>query len=140
MKKKYSIGTSIILIIVMLLVIYIHKTYFPQKNASYSISTTREGARSINMANSWQYKFDYLNGCVQGSFIANSDHTKLIYSSNIEEGTIVYQLCEGSDSHFVILPVSNAIDSLTGVFEKGKKYEIRAIATNAKGSFDFRMK
>jgi hypothetical protein len=139
MKYKLSTVPAIITILVVLFVIYIHKTNFPEKHSNYSISTTREGAISVNMANRWQYKFDYLNGCVQGSFIAKNDHAKLIYSSNIEEGTIIYHLYEGSDSHFVTLPVSSSVDSLTGVFEKGERYEIRAIASKAKGSFDFMM-
>lgn len=93
----------------------------------------------MNIANRWHYKFQYLHGSVQGTFIANNDHTKLIYSSNIEEGTVVYHLYEGSDTHFVTLPIDNSVDSLTGIFKNGEKYEIRAIATNAKGAFDFRM-
>jgi len=139
MKKKYSIVPSIALIIVLLFVIYIHKTYFPGKHSSYSNFTTRLGATSSNFSNTWHYEFQYLDGSVQGFFTAKNDHSKLIYSSNIEEGTIAYHLYEGSDNHFVNLPVGNSFDSLTGVFEKGRNYEIRAIASKAKGSFDFKM-
>jgi len=138
MKYKPSNTQSIIVLLMIFFAIFILKTQFPEKYGFLKF-TTRLGANTYNTSNRWHYKFHYLDGSVQGSFIAKNDHAKLIYSSNIEEGTIVYQLYEGSDSHFVTLPVSNSIDSLTGVFEKGEKYEIRAIATNAKGYFDFVM-
>jgi hypothetical protein len=138
MKYKPSNMQSLIVLLVILFVLIIHKTQSPEKY-SQSKFTTGLGAFSTNASNKWHYEFMYLNGTVQGSFTARNDHAKLFYSSNIEEGTIIYQLYEGSDTHFVTLPVSNSIDSLTGVFEKGERYEIRAIATNAKGQFDFWM-
>lgn len=138
MKYKPSITQSIVVLIIVFSAIFILKTRFPEKY-SHSKFTTRLGSFTINASNKWHYEFQYLNGSVEGTFFAKNDHAKLFYSSNIEEGTIVYQLYEGSDSHFITLPVSNSIDSLTGVFEKGERYEIRAIATNAKGYFDFVM-
>ena len=119
--------------------IFILKTHFPEKYSSYLKFTTSQGATSRNFSNRWQYKFHYLDGSVQGWFTAKNDHAKLIYSSNIENGTIVYRLYRRSDSLIYTLPVTNTIDTLLGVFEKGEKYEIRATATNAKGNFDFRM-
>ncbi len=138
MKYKPSNTQSIVLLLIVFSVIFILKTQSPEKYSNLKF-TTRLGATSYNLLNKWHYKFNYLDGSVQGSFTAKNDHAKLLYSSNIEEGTIVFHLYEGSDSHFITLPVSNSIDSLTGVFEKGERYEIRAIATNAKGDFDFIM-
>ena len=138
MKYKPSTIQSIVALLMIFFVIIILKIQSPEKYSNLKF-TTRLGATSYNSSNRWHYKFHYMDGSVQGSFTAKSDHAKLIYSSNIEEGSIVFQLYEGSDSHFVTLPVSNSIDSLSGVFEKGEKYEIRAIATKAKGNFDFRM-
>ena len=138
MKYKPSNTQSIVVLLIVISVIFILKTQSPEKYSNLKF-TTRLGATSYNLLNKWHYKFHYLDGSVQGSFFAKNDHAKLLYSSNIEEGTIIFHLYEGSDTHFITLQVSNSIDSLTGVFEKGERYEIRAIATNAKGSFDFTM-
>jgi hypothetical protein len=68
-------------------VIFIFKTHSPEKYSNLKF-TTRLGAITYNASNKWHYEFRYLNGCVQGSFTAKNDHAKLLYSSNIEEGTI----------------------------------------------------
>ena len=138
MKYKSSITQSIIVLIVLFFVFFMLKTQCPERFGSLK-PTSRLGASSYNISNGWHYKFQYMDGTVQGYFTAKSDHAKLIYSSNIEEGTIIYQLGKSSDTHFVTLPVSNSVDSVAGVFEKGEQYEIRAIASQAKGQFDFRM-
>ena len=138
MKYKPSGMQSILVLLVVCFVFFMLKTQFPGK-FGYLKPTVRLGASSYNISNRWHYEFLYLDGSVQGSFTAKSDHAILFYSSDIENGTIVYQLSSRSDNHFVTLPVSNSIDSITGVFEKGENYQIRAIATKAKGQFDFVM-
>lgn len=138
MKYKTSSVQSIVVLLVLFFVFFILKTQFPEKFSSLKF-TSGMGVSSFNISNRWHYQFQYFDGSVNGSFTANSDHAKLIYSSMIEDGTIIYQLSSIGDSHFVTLPVSNTIDTLTGVFEKGEKYEIRATGTKAKGQFDFRM-
>lgn len=138
MKYKPSNLQSIIVLLMVFFVIFILKTQSPEKY-SYLKFTTRLGVYTYNTSNRWHYKFHYLDGSVQGWFTAKNDNAKLIYSSNIENGTIVYKLYDRSHNHIFTFPVGNTIDSLMGVFEKGEKYEIRAIATNAKGYFDFTM-
>lgn len=80
-----------------------------------------------------------MNGSTQGWFTAKNDSTKLIYSSNIKEETVVSQLYNREHSLIASLPKRNNIDTLWGVFEKGEKYKIHAIAKKAKGNFDFKM-
>jgi hypothetical protein len=139
MKYKLSTVPSIIVLLIVFSVMLILKTQFPEKYPNLLKFNTGLGVTSRNFSNRWQYKFHYLDGTVQGWFTAENDHAKLIYSSNIEKGTIVYRLFGRSDSLIFTLPVSNTADTLMGVFEKGDKYEIRATAKNAKGDFDFRM-
>lgn len=111
----------------------------PEKYSKYFNFTTHIGTTTYNISNCWIYKFHYLNGGVQGQFSAETDNAKLIYSSNIERGTITFQLYNNADSLIATFPASNVVDTLMGIFEKGEKYEIRATATDAKGRFDFRM-
>ncbi len=138
MKVKASNTQSLIVLSIILLVIIILKIHSPEKY-SFLKFTTGQGATSLNFSNRWQYKFHYLDGCVTGAFTAKNDHSKIIYSSNIEEGTIVYNLYDRSNNLIYTFPVDNTIDSLKGVFEKGERYEVRATAKNAKGNFDFTM-
>jgi hypothetical protein len=139
MKYKLSTVPSIIVLLIIFSVMLILKTQFPEKYPNSLKFTTSLGATSRNFSNRWQYKFHYLDGSVQGWFTAENDHAKLIFSSNVEDGTIVYKLYGRSNSLIFTFPDSNTADTLKGIFEKGEKYEIRATATNAKGEFDFRM-
>jgi hypothetical protein len=93
---------------------------------------------SNNISNQWNCKFYYLNGVIQGRFTANED-TLLIYSSNLKKGSIVFQLFNSKDSLLVAFPANNTTDTIRGVFGKGEKYQVHAIATKAKGRFDFKM-
>jgi len=93
---------------------------------------------SYNISNQWNCNFYYLNGEVQGRFTATED-AHLIYSSNFEKGSIVFQLFNSKDSLLVTLPAYITTDTIRGVFEKGERYKINAIATKAKGSFNFKM-
>ena len=101
--------------------------------------STGIGISSDNFSNQWVYKFRYLNGEVQGKFTAESDNAQLIYSSNLEKGTIDFQLYNSKDSLLLTIPANNTTNAIKGVFKKGEQYKVKATATEAKGSFDFIM-
>lgn len=125
--------------IIIFFLVFIFKTQLPEKYSKYLSFTTRVGAETYNISNKWHYKFHYLDGKVQGRFTAENDNVKLIYSGNIESGSIVFQLYNHEDSLIATFPASSTSDTLMGIFEKGEKFKIRATATNAKGRFDFKM-
>ena len=101
--------------------------------------STGIGISSDNFSNQWVYKFRYLNGEVQGKFTAESDNAQLIYSSNLEKGTIDFQLYNSKDSLLRTFSAKNTPDVIKGIFIKGEQYRVKAIVTKAKGSFDFKM-
>ncbi|MGV8096407.1 MAG: hypothetical protein AB2L24_31510 [Mangrovibacterium sp.] len=139
MKYKLSNKPLILGIIMIFFLVFIFKTQFPEKYSKYLSFTIRVGVKTYNISNKWHYKFHYLDGKVQGRFTAKNDNAKLIYSSNVENGSIIFQLYDRADSLIITFPASNTIDTLMNIFEKGEKYKIRATATNAKGRFDFKM-
>ncbi len=139
MKYKLSNKPLILGMIMIFFLVFIFKNQFPEKYSKYLSFTTRIGVNTHNISNKWHYKFHSLDGRVQGRFTAKNDSAKLIYSSNIENGSIVFQLYDHADSLIATFPASSTIDTLIGIFEKGEKYKIRATATNAKGRFDFKM-
>jgi len=108
-------------------------------SCSSGSGSTGIGISSDNFSNHWVYKFRYLNGGVQGEFTAQSDSAQLIYSSNIEKGTIDFQLYNSKDSLLHTFSVKNTTDALKGIFIKGEQYRVKAIVRKAKGSFDFKM-
>jgi hypothetical protein len=130
---------SLILLLVIFAVFFVLKVLNPEKFSKYPHFTTRIGATSINSLHEWHSSFTYLDGSVQGWITARSGQTKLILSSYMEEGKIVYKLYDHTGTLQYSFPVGQPTDTLTGAFESGERYEIRATATQAKGSFDFRM-
>jgi hypothetical protein len=110
-----------------------------EKHSGSSIFTSRVGAITSNYANRWKYSFSYLDGSVQGRFTANSDHARLIYNSNIEEGTIEFRVYDNSNTLVYTFPIGLTTDTLMDAFENGRKYVVRANAIKAKGNFDFSM-
>jgi len=101
--------------------------------------TKRYGVRSYNISNQWVYKFRYLDGNVLGFFKAEKDDVRLIHSSNLENGTISFQLFNSKDNLLVTFSANNTTDTIKDVFVKGELYKVVATATEAKGSFDFKM-
>ena len=134
LNKPLSLGIFAVLILIFFL-----GNQLPDKYSKYLKFTTKVGASSYNISNKWHYKFNYLDGKVNGRFTAKNENAKLIYSGNIEEGTIVFILYNRADSIINTFPVSNITDTLVGFFQKGGKYKIQAIATKAKGRFDFKL-
>lgn len=102
-------------------------------------SKTGLGLVSRNTANEWDYKFRYLDGVVQGSFVANDGKTQLIYESNITDGAIEFHIYDNAGSLITTLDRVNVRDTLGGFFKCGEKYWIHAIATTAKGNFCFKV-
>ena len=100
---------------------------------------TAIGLSRYNISNQWRCEFRYLSGGIQGGFTAKSDNAQLIHSSNIENGTVVFQLYNGKGNILSSFSAKNTTDTINGVFEKGERYRVRAIATEAKGRFDFKM-
>jgi len=105
----------------------------------HSGCTTRIGAESRNFSNEWFYKFYYLNGEVAGFFTAKNDEAQLIYSSNLESGTIDFQLYDSKGSLLVTFSAKNTTETIKGVFVKGERYKVVATAMKAKGEFNFNM-
>lgn len=101
--------------------------------------TTKRGSLSYNFSNKWNYKFRYLDGVVVGRFKAKNDTTRLIYSSKLEEGEIVFRLYNQADSLLLCFNTDSSSDTITGIFEMGKRYKINANAQKAKGQFNFKM-
>jgi hypothetical protein len=97
------------------------------------------GTSSSNTKNEWHYKFHYLQGSVQGHFTAKDDNAQLIYSSEIEKGTLRFELYNAADSLLAAFPANNTTDTING-FVKGEKYRVKAIVEKAKGRFDMEMK
>ncbi len=139
MKYKPAPLQSFIGLAVIFSVLFMLKKCDQEGNPETLNFTTRMGASSTNLANRWHYKFGYMNGGVQGSFTARSDAARLVYSGNIEEGTILFQVYGPSDTQIFTFPEQNALDTLAGVFRSGQRYTVRATATGAKGEFEFRM-
>ena len=94
---------------------------------------------SNNLSNQWDCKFYYLDGGIKGNFTAKKDDAQLVYSSAIENGTVDFQLYNSKDSLLVIIPTNNNADTISGIFEKGQQYKVRATAKQAKGRFNFKM-
>jgi hypothetical protein len=91
-----------------------------------------------NKSNQWNCKFDYLNGGIQGRFTANED-ARLIYTGNLEKGSIDFQLFNSKDSLLFTFPANNMTDTVKGIFEKGEQYKIHATAKKARGYFNLKM-
>jgi hypothetical protein len=136
--NKLPFISLILRIFVVLLSIFLFRNLlFPGKFSKH-LNIAR-GVSSSNASNEWHYRFLYLDGTVQGKFTAMNDNTKLIYSSNIDSGNIVFQLYNSEDALITSVQANNRIDTLKSIFKKGGKYKIRASATKAKGHFDFKM-
>lgn len=134
--KNKPLGLAIFLV---LLIIFLVGPYLPEKYSKYLKFRTRFGATTHNVSNRWYYKFDYLDGKIKGHFTAKYDDAILIRSSNLEKGIIEFQLYDSSNNLISTFSATNNTDTLRGVFEKGRKYKIRGIASKAKGHFDFKM-
>ena len=100
---------------------------------------TATGLSRYNISNQWRCNFHYLSGGIQGNFTAKSDSAQLIHSSNIENGTVVFQLYNSKGNILSNFSAKNTTDTINGIFEKGERYKVHAIATEAKGQFDFKM-
>jgi len=121
-------------IVLLLLFVWLYSGSCSKSSGSVGI-----GVYSEKLPNKWVHKFHYLNGEVEGEFTAKSDSAQLIYSSNLESGTIDYQLYNSKDSLLLTIPANNTTNAIKGVFKKGEQYKVKATATEAKGSFDFIM-
>ena len=97
------------------------------------------GISSKNISNQWVYNFRYLDGRVNGIFTAKNDNARLIHSSNLENGTIVFQLYNSKNNLLMTFPANNTTDTITGIFNKGERYIISATVSKAKGRFEFKM-
>jgi len=141
MENKIKIAPlpSLIGLVVIFSVLFMLKRCDPEGNPETLNFTTRAGASSANLANRWHYKFGFMNGGVQGSFTARSDAARLVYSGNIEEGSILFQLYGPSDTLIFTFPEQTGLDTLAGVFRNGQRYTVRATAKGARGEFEFRM-
>jgi hypothetical protein len=137
MKLAYckSLATGIIIISTIGLI-----NYSCKKIENFG-GDSRYGLRllSSNVGNKWNYKFYYLQGKVQGYFTAKSDNAQLVYSSEIEKGTVTFELYNASDSLLRTFPANDNTGTING-FVKGEKYRVKAIADAAKGHFDMEMK
>lgn len=139
MKYKLPPLPTLILLLVVFAGIFVDHCRHPEKKFKFTHFTTGIGKKSTNTSNQWHCSFTYLDGSVQGWVTARSDQSRLILSSNLEEGKVVYQLYDHAGSLHYSFPVGQPTDTLAGAFESGERYEIRSTATQAKGSFDFRM-
>ena len=97
------------------------------------------GFSNYNISNQWNCKFHYLNGGIQGGFTAKNENAQLIHSSNIENGTVVFQLYNSKGNLLSSFFANNTTDTIKDVFEKGERYSVRATAAKAKGHFDFKL-
>jgi hypothetical protein len=122
--------------LMVLLLLFVWLNLGSCSSSSGSLGT---GISSDNFSNQWNYKFHYLAGEVQGEFTAQSDSAQLIYSSNLEKGTIDFQLYNSKDSLLRTFSAKDTTDVIKGIFIKGEQYRVKAIVTKAKGSFDFKM-
>ena len=102
-------------------------------------SKLAEGLSRYNISNQWRCNFRYLSGGIQGNFTAKNDNAQLIHSSNIESGTVVFQLYNGKGNLLSSFSATNTTDTIKDIFEKGTRYRVRATATEAKGRFNFKM-
>ena len=97
------------------------------------------GLASYNIPNRWFNKFRYLNGGVSGYIKARKDNAQLIHSSELESGTIVFNIYN-KNNHLLTFHANNTTDTIKGVFVKGERYRITASATKARnGRFNFKM-
>ena len=97
------------------------------------------GLSRRNISNQWRCKFSYLDGGVQGRFTAKRDSAQLIYSSNLENGKIVFYLYNNKNTLLATFPANDTTDTIKGIFNKGERYKVSASVTKAKGRFDFKM-
>jgi len=97
------------------------------------------GLSRYNISNQWRCKFHYMNGVIQGNFTAKNENAQLIHSSNIENGTVVFQLYNSKGNLLSSFSANNTTDTIKGVFEKGERYRVLATVTKAKGRFNFKL-
>ncbi len=137
--KKYQLPRKLnAIFIVILLLLLLFWYLFSERDIK---SLGYEGLKLVryNYSNQWHCRFHYLNGGVQGKFTAKKNNAQLIYSSNIKSGKIIFQLYNSEDNLLFTFSANNTMDTIKGIFENGKQYRIRALATKAEGHFDFKM-
>lgn len=111
--------------------------FFAKTNNSSRYSGT--GITRYNISNIWICKFKYLDGKIQGTFISKKSNSRIVYSCKTETGKVFFRLYNKNDSLLTILNNNNETDTITNIFVKGEKYRICAIASKAKGNFEFKM-
>jgi len=102
-----------IIFALLFLVTFIFLLKLPKKNLGF---VRRCVSVCYNMSNKWVYKFRYLNGKVIGYFKAKGDEARLIYSSNIEKGTIDFQLFNSKGNLLVTFSANNSSETIKGIF------------------------
>lgn len=95
------------------------------------------GRVSVNNDDKWHCEFYYLQGRREGKLLAKEDKAKLICLTKIDRGNVDFEIYNSKDSCIHSFS-SEAITDTIPVL-KGESYAIKAIAKNAKGSFDFRI-
>jgi len=124
-------------VLLILLIIFSSRLFFGTDSKRQGHVGT--GLSRSNISNQWRCKFSYLDGGVQGRFTAKRDSAQLIYSSNLENGTIVFYLYNNKNTLLATFPANNTTDTIKGIFQKGERYKVSASVTKAKGRFDLRM-
>jgi hypothetical protein len=138
MKKKHSLLTNLLLVVVIVLLGYYSPSLFRMIRGHFD-SKQGEGLVSTNTKNQWHYQFHYLQGQVYGRFKAKTENAQLIYSTNIEQGMVTFELYNAADSLLAIFPAKNTTDTING-FVQGQKYWVKATVEGARGRFDMEMK
>ena len=109
------------------------------KNRSYS-SRTAIDAHASNKNNTWNYKFFYLNGEVYGYFFITRTNSQLIYSSQLEQGDIVFELYDSHNNLITTFRSNNSTDTIKNILIKDRKCKVKANVNHAKGHFNIEIK
>ena len=127
--KSLILGGVIMIASEIAFICYFFAGFMNFNSRSIQIETS-----SSNIRNEWHYKFHYLQGKVDGNFIAKKDDSNLIYSSDIEKGTINFELYNEKDSLLTSFQANNKTDTIKNL-AKGY-YKVKVMGKKAQGKFD----
>jgi hypothetical protein len=139
-RPKSPVAYALLMFVIVLFALF--SPYLFRKagiSLGHSDSRNGSGLYSTNTKNQWHYQFRYLSGHVYGCFQAKTDRDQLIYSADIQQGKITFELYNTSDSLLTVFSATNEPDTIGNLVE-GEKYWVKAIAEKARGRFDMEMK
>ena len=127
-------GIALIIISVVMVLVFTFgrlKVFdFDDIKPSYNVAQTKWG-------NTWNISFGELNGKKNHTFRLKNTNDILVYSSEIKEGTISFELYDTAGK-LVDTFASNTADTLRNL-QTGQKYHLKVDAQKARGKFKIKV-